>query len=472
MKCYARMLMMSDQDDTAILKFWDQYISILHSNNIKPPVDRWYVVRVESYIAFFKTNEPSKRLRQHRVEDIETFIDYVNQKKLLDSFKFFQLIHALQLLFSNHLKLDWAQDCDWEYWKSAKYDSPSCHLDLTRQPESINTRELLIGNSSDLTDHHQELLLKLSAVIRQRNYSIRTEHSYNQWVVRYILFHDGKAAEEMNQSQIVAFLEYLAVKRNVSPATQNQALCALVFLYEKVLGIALDKFDHFSRAKKQQKLPVVMTQEETKKVLSKMTGVHFLMAALLYGTGMRLMECLRLRIKDIDFGYQQIFVRGGKGNKDRVVPLPKTLISELKCQLDKSRGFYEIDIENDQANVYLPYALSTKYPNASKEWIWQYLFPSAKLSVDPRSNLIRRHHLSESSLQRYVKKASLKAQIPKKITCHIFRHSFATHLLELGYDIRTVQELLGHADVSTTMIYTHIMNKPGLTVQSPLDLSQ
>ena len=461
---------MSDQDDTAVSKFWDQYIFILNSNNINPPVDRWYVVRVERYIAYFKKQAPSKRLRNHNSNDIEVFIDYVNKNNLLNSTKFFQLIHALELLFTVHLKLSWAQQCDWEYWKSEKYESHSYQLDMARQPEINTSDNVQSDNSSDVFEQHQALLVKLTAVIRQRDYSIRTERTYQQWVIRYISFHNGTPPEQMNHNQIVKFLEYLAVKKNVSPSTQNQALCALVFLYEKVLEIPLDKFDHFSRAKKQQKLPVVMTQDETKEVLSKMSGVHYLMAALLYGTGMRLMECLRLRVKDIDFNYQQIFVRGGKGNKDRVVPLPKTLISQLKKQLDKSEAFFVKDLENNQANVYLPYALSTKYPNASKEWIWQYLFPSSKLSLDPRSNLIRRHHLSESSLQRYVKKSAIEAKIPKKITCHIFRHSFATHLLEMGYDIRTVQDLLGHVDVSTTMIYTHIMNKPGLTVKSPLDL--
>ncbi len=460
---------MSSKDDAAVVKFWDKYISILHTNNINPPIDRWYVIRVEGYIAYNNKNEPSKRLLIHTSSDIEIYIAFIKQKESLESFQFVQLIHALQLLFTYHLKLDWALEYDWEYWKAEKYDSPLCHLDLSRQPEAMNTYNLSKQYASDTLIKHGPLLTRLTAVIRQRNYSIRTEQTYNQWVIRYILFHSGRAPEEMNQSQIVAFLEYLAVRRNVSPSTQNQALCALVFLYTHVMGVTLEKFEHFSRAKKVQKLPVVMTTNETRLVLSKMSGVHHLMAALLYGTGMRLMECLRLRVKDIDFNYQQIFVRGGKGHKDRVVPLPESLVLELKSQLEKSRGFYELDVKNNQANVYLPYALATKYPNAGKEWIWQYVFPSSKLSVDPRSQLIRRHHLSESSLQRYVKKAAMNAQIPKKITCHIFRHSFATHLLEFGHDIRTVQDLLGHADVSTTMIYTHILNKPGLTIQSPLD---
>lgn len=415
---------MADKDDVAVSNFWDKYIFILHSKNILPPVDRWYVVRIEEYIAFFKQKLPAKRLRQHTSTDIDEFITYVTQTDHFNSLKFYQLIHALQLLFSNYLHLHWSLEYDWDYLKASQQESASCHSDLTRQPHQTNPHKFSVNNTSLTPEHYQPLFKKLTAVIRQRNYSIRTEECYKQWTIRYILFHNGKSPDAMNHTHIVSFLEYLAVNRNVAPSTQNQALCALVFLYAQVLGITLDKFEHFSRAKKHPKLPVVMTQDETKQVLSKMSGVHYLMAALLYGTGMRLMECLRLRVKDIDFNYHQIFIRAGKGNKDRVVPLPKLIIPLLKSQLEKARVFYETDIKNNQANVYLPYALSKKYPNAGKEWIWQYLFPSAKLSVDPRSNMVRRHHLSESSLQRYIKKSAIEAKVAKKITCHTFRHSF------------------------------------------------
>ncbi len=213
-----------------------------------------------------------------------------------------------------------------------------------------------------------------------------------------------------------------------------------------------------------------MTKSETMSVLDKMEGIYYLMAALLYGTGMRLMECIRLRVKDIDFGYQQITVRQAKGNKDRIVPLPEALIEKLKMQLNETKKIYEKDIKEGNANVYLPDALARKYPAASSEWIWQYVFPSKRLSVDPRSHKVRRHHIHENGLQKKVKKSAQLANIIKQVKCHTFRHSFATHLLEAGYDIRTVQELLGHADVSTTMIYTHVMNKPGVSVKSPLDL--
>jgi integron integrase len=227
--------------------------------------------------------------------------------------------------------------------------------------------------------------------------------------------------------------------------------------------------EDYIRPKRPKILPVVMSKSETLQLLSKMDGIYYLMAALLYGTGMRLMECIRLRVKDIDFDYKQIIVRQAKGNKDRVVPLPIVLIDLLQKQLEETHQLYLQDVEEGNAHVYLPYALARKYPKAPSEWIWQFVFPSKRLSVDPRSKLVRRHHIHENGLQKKIKKAALLANIKKPIKCHTLRHSFATHLLESGYDIRTIQDLLGHADVSTTMIYTHVMNKPGVTVTSPLD---
>ena len=280
----------------------------------------------------------------------------------------------------------------------------------------------------------------------------------------------GQVPDNNGGFEVTGFLEYLAVKRNVSANTQNQALNALIFFYTHVLDKPLNDLGDFVRSKRPKTLPVVMSKSETMSLLEKMDGVYYLMAALLYGTGMRLMECIRLRVKDIDFGYQQITVRQAKGNKDRVVPLPETLIEPLKRQLESTRKLYNLDIKDGNCDVYLPEALTRKYPNASSEWIWQYVFPSQRLSVDPRSKTIRRHHIHENGLQKKVKKAAQLAAINKPVKCHTLRHSFATHLLEAGYDIRTVQELLGHADVSTTMIYTHVMNKPGVVVKSPLDL--
>jgi integron integrase len=273
----------------------------------------------------------------------------------------------------------------------------------------------------------------------------------------------------MGEQEISAFLTHLAVHGKVSASTQNQALCALLFLYGQILDQDLDKFQNVVWAKKPSKLPVVFTVDEVQAVLAHLDGACWLMASLLYGSGLRLMECLRLRAKDIDFGYKQVLVRDGKGEKDRVTVLPEATAEPLKHHLERVRRIHEQDLKEGYGNVYLPYALDRKYPHAGREWKWQYVFPAPGRSKDPRSHQIRRHHLGEDVLQRAVKKAVRKAGISKHGSCHTFRHSFATHLLEAGYDIRTVQELLGHEDVSTTMIYTHVLNKGGKGVSSPLD---
>lgn len=325
-------------------------------------------------------------------------------------------------------------------------------------------------NLAPVRQAHSDVIQSLIAKIRTRGYSIRTEQTYELWLCRFIAFHDNVSPVNLGTQEVNAFLEYLAVKRHVAANTQNQALNALVFFYNHVIDKPLKDLGDHARAKRPKTLPVVMSKSETMSLLEKMDGIYYLMAALLYGTGMRLMECIRLRVKDIDFEYQQITVRQAKGNKDRVVPLPAMLTEQLKHQLEETRRVYELDLKEGNANVYLPDALAQKYPNASSEWIWQYAFPSKRLSVDPRSNTIRRHHIHENGLQKKIKKSAQMAKINKHVKCHTLRHSFATHLLEAGYDIRTVQELLGHADVSTTMIYTHVMNRPGLSVKSPLDM--
>ena len=259
------------------------------------------------------------------------------------------------------------------------------------------------------------------------------------------------------------------MEQNVSASTQNQAYSALLFLYRDVLGIELEGSINALRPRTRRHVPTVLTREEIQMVLVQMTGVHQLMAKLLYGSGLRLMECCRLRIKDLDFGYHQITVRDGKGNKDRVTMLPDSLLSPLEEHLMRVQALHQQDLDNGYGSVYLPYALERKYPNTEKEWIWQYVFPSNRLSTDPRSGVLRRHHVHENSLQKAVRRAAQLARIPKRVSPHTFRHSFATHLLESGYDIRTVQELLGHKNVSTTMIYTHVLRQGGLAVRSPLD---
>jgi integron integrase len=267
----------------------------------------------------------------------------------------------------------------------------------------------------------------------------------------------------------MAFLQHLAVERQVTASTQNQALNALVFLYQHILRQPLGDLDGFGRAKRPQRLPVVFTRPEVGKLLAHMHGTHGLMASLLYGTGMRLMDCIRLRVKDIDFAYHQIVVRDGKGQKDRVEPLPQRLVAPLQQHLGPVQRLHQADLAQGYGAVYMPHALARKYPQAPTEWGWQDVFPSARLSVDPRGGAIRRHHAHENGLHKAVKHAAQAAALTKPANCHSLRHSFATHLWENGYDIRTVQELLGHADVSTTMIYTHVLNRGGKGVCSPLD---
>lgn len=314
-----------------------------------------------------------------------------------------------------------------------------------------------------------KLLDQVRDLIRGKHYSRRTEESYIGWITRYVRFHGLRHPRELGSPEIGAFLTHLAVELNVAASTQNQARCALLFLYREVLGMPIDAPEDIVLAKAPQRLPTVLTREEVRAVLDQMGGVDRLMAQLLYGSGLRLMECVRLRVKDLDFGLRQLTVRDGKGMRDRVTTLPDSLEAPLRDQLSLVRRTHGDDLRRGYGAVYLPFALARKYPNAEREPGWQYVFPSDRLAVDPRGGVLRRHHRDERSLQAAVHRAVRAAGVGKPASCHTFRHSFATHLLESGYDIRTVQELLGHRDVQTTMIYTHVLNRGGRAVRSPLD---
>ena len=323
---------------------------------------------------------------------------------------------------------------------------------------------------SDSPSRPPKLLDQLRDRIRVKHYSIRTEQAYVQWAKRYIAFHSLRHPKEMGKVEIEAFLTALAVDRNVSASTQGQALAALLFLYKEVLGQDLPWLDDVTRAKRPARLPTVLTQQEIRALLNYVDDpLMDLIVRLLYGTGMRLMECLRLRVKDVEFTRNEIVVRDGKGGKDRVTMLPGSLADRLRAHMAVVKKQHEADLALGRGEVWLPDALAAKYPNAPKEWAWQYVFPAAGFSTDPRSGAVRRHHVDDKRVQRAVKLAASRAAIVKPVSPHTLRHSFATHLLEGGYDIRTVQELLGHSDVSTTMIYTHVLNKGGRGVVSPLD---
>ena len=323
------------------------------------------------------------------------------------------------------------------------------------------------NSSTEITS--PRLLDRLRDAIKRRHYSRRTEEAYIHWTKRFIFFHGKRHPSELGEAEVTTFLNHLATDRKVAASTQNQALSALLFLYKEVLGSELNWLDGLVRAKRPKRMPVVLTRQEVERILGTLEGTQWLMASLLYGTGMRLMECLRLRVKDVDFGYSQILIRDGKGEKDRITMLPGRLTELLQTHLQKVKQLHDRDLREGFGEVHLPYALARKYPRAGFEWSWQYVFPSKNRSPDPEDGVIRRHHLDESVLQRAVKDAVRASGISKPVHCHTFRHSFATHLLQSGYDIRTVQELLGHADVSTTMIYTHVLNRGGRGVRSPLD---
>ena len=456
--------------------FWERFTKHIIKQGVKGKFRQWYIICAKQYIEAF----PDKRLATHTADEITGYLENVGRVGGLKDWQFHQIVDAIQILFQT-AGIDSVRGVDWGYWRDSARSLSSDHPTIARenpvtpqkQTTPIQPVELLKVKSKSFLDavrkDHSRVIGMLIAEIRRRNYSIRTEQAYEAWICRFIAFCGNQDPQHLGPDRIVAFLEDLALRGRVAASTQNQALNALTFFYRQVLGKPFGELDDFARAKRPKRLPVVLDRMEVSRLLEYLEGTQYLMVALLYGTGIRLMECIRLRVLDVDFAYSQLVIRDGKGQKDRVVPLPKRLVQPLQEQLEKSRLLHEEDIKNGFGEVYLPNALARKWPNAPKEWKWQYLFPSGKLSVDPRSGKTRRHHIHENGLQKGIKRAARCAGITKKVNSHCMRHSFATHLLESGYDIRTVQELLGHADVSTTMIYTHVLNRGGQGVLSPLD---
>jgi integron integrase len=345
-------------------------------------------------------------------------------------------------------------------------------LGLIRLEFEILEGKIAVMSESVVRTHppgKPKLLDQVRDIIRRKHYSIRTEQAYTDWIKRFIIYHGKRHPGEMAEEEVAEFLTHLARDRDVSPSTQNQALSALLFLYKEVLKHEIGWLEKVERAKKPPKLPVVLSRGEVKQIFAHLHGMPKLMAGLLYGSGLRLMECVRLRMKDIDFELAQITVRDAKGGEDRITMLPLNVSEPLRRHLLRVKAQHEQDLEDGFGSVHLPFALARKFPKAAREWAWQYVFPSSRLAIDPRTGEKRRHHIAEGILQTALKRAVDMAGIVKRANCHSLRHSFATHLLTKGYDIRTVQELLGHKDVSTTMIYTHVLNRPGIGVKSPLD---
>ncbi len=422
--------------------FWDTYAGLVRARGVSEADVSGYIQWAQA----FAVSRPG-RLRERTAADVHAFLKKVHVDGTVTDKA--RAREALAVLYRDLL-----------------------HLDL-RQREPFDGRNF--GFADTITDaaaievRHGDLLKRMRSEIRRRHYSIRTERTYDDWIRRFLSFHKLKAPREIGSAGIRDYLSYLAETRKVAASTQNQALNAISFLYKSVLEYDPGKFGDFSHAKRPARVPEVLTPSEVDTLLEAMEGVHALMAGLLYGAGLRLMECVRLRVKDVRFEEMQIVVRDGKGQKDRVTVLPERFREALERQLVAVRTRFDADRAQNLAGAYIWPALERKYPNAGKEWPWQYVFPSERLSVDPRSSVVRRHHISENGLQRALKAAVRQTGLPHVVSCHTLRHSFATHLLQDGADIRTVQDLLGHADVSTTMIYTHVLNRPGISVRSPAD---
>jgi len=456
---------------------WGRYIEKTKGYNVPPKSTRWYVRRVEDYLRVHS----DLSLHQHSPSHVDNYLQALGRNSRLQDWQFKQAVDALRIFFVDLLDIQWAATFPWTFWVESSKSLPDNHATVARDYLPVGTKDKIKDDSNKSVTENSGLTARVSTLfpkhfenlitrVRTKQFSIRTEQAYVHWLARYIAYHDMKDPANLDGQSVNAYLEHLVVKRNVSASTQSQALCALVFFYRQVLEIDLGDFSNFSHSKKPRRLPVVLSPSEVAGLFSKIEHpTNQLMANLLYGCGLRLLECIRLRVFDIDFNYQQIIIRNAKGNKDRVVPLPKRLVGALRDQINYVKKLKEQDLAKGYGEVYLPNALSRKYPNAAKEIGWAYLFPASKLSVDPRSNKTRRHHINETVLQKQIKKSAKEAGLYKRVSCHSLRHSFATHLLESGYDIRTVQELLGHADVSTTMIYTHVLNRPGVSVLSPLD---
>jgi integron integrase len=446
-------------------RFWNNYIAQLEAHQIKPSLYPWYVRHCETFIR----KNPDTRLKQHTKDSVQQYLKSLVNDPKLPAWKRKQQIDAIGYLFKSiHAPL--YKRVDWAYWSSSCTDLPADHTTLYVQKRTENKRNTP-KPSTELLDENRitDETAKLISAIRRKNHSIRTEKTYCDWLTKFLRYHGNKPVDDLNPNDVVSYISYLAVDRGLSPGTQSQALNALSFYFKQVRDQELGDISHFIRARPRQKMPVVLTKNEVAQILEKAEGMQKLVISLLYGAGLRLMEAIRLRVQDIDFGYCQIIVREAKGNVERVVPLPAKLIEPLQQHLKEIRRIHEQDISDGFGSVIMPPALAKKYGSSSAHWVWQYVFPSLKLSVDPRSGATRRHHINETTIQKRVRNIARELEIPKRVSCHTFRHSFATHLLEKGMDIRTIQQLLGHKDVSTTMIYTQLANFSNGKTSSPLD---
>jgi len=442
--------------------FWEKYrVTVELHVKSKKAVD-YYLRWARNLRKYF----PQQSLTTLSKEVVASYLNLLTKQDRFEEWQLEQANDSFRLLFSECLSLPWAKP--WPL-RIADFDELTATPEKTLYRSSTSSKEFKDTINFDGVDLHcPGLLERIRTVIRTLHYAYATEKTYIEWICRYLNFINLKEPDSVGAKEVNKYLEYLATRREVAGSTQRLALNAIVFLYGKVLGKPLGDIGAYAKPKRPPRLPVVFTHDEVDQVLEAIDGTPGLMAGLLYGSGLRHMECVRLRVKDIDFARQQLLVRG-KGDKDRITVLSERSLEPLQKHLRRVRELHNADLKNGYGEVYMPPALTRKYPHANKAWGWQYVFPSANLSVDPRGGKVRRHHVGGSNIQKAVKRAVLENGLTKQASCHTLRHSFATHLLEAGYDIRTVQELLGHADVSTTMIYTHVLNRPGIAVKSPAD---
>lgn len=443
------------------------YAVLLNNKGINPKYAQWYVVRAEDFLRYAGCTDPAGLTR----EATEKYLAGLGRQNSLENWQFRQVVDAIRILVSDLAEHEWAAGVDWAFWRGTQKEVDGNHATLYRENRKVDVdfSRYNLGGHGAAPEGMEHSLGKVRQKVREKGLSVRTEQTYLHWCEKFLRFAAKGSPRDLSAEDIKAYLSYLVLKKNAAASTQRQAKNSIFFMFQRAYGINPGAFGDFVQSRRPRRLPVVLTVDEARALLSCLKGARQLMAAVMYGGGLRLMECLRLRVQDVDFGYGQIMVRDGKGGKDRRAPLPESYVDRLRRQIELVGQLHAKDLETGFGEVYLPPSVASKAPKAGWELKWQYLFPAARLSFDERSGKTRRHHAHESAVQKAVKKAAAEAGICKRVGCHTLRHSFATHLLEGGADIRTVQELLGHSDVSTTMIYTHVMNRPGLSVRSPAD---